>query len=198
MNLPQQLTPTNFMIATDGGTVFLMCADEGGNEHTVKLVQQMNPRRNESPDWIPGRLYFDSSLVALRSDVEAGILGLLCASLTAGTDELQRSFTARVVDFVASDLYLRFAERVKQVASEVCDPTQYTVWIACDAENRNQVIVRLARVEGIGINAARERIDHPQPLAENISASEVPEAAAKYLAAGLTVRVEPTFPWPLS
>ena len=198
MALPRRFSLLDLAIATDGGTVFVHGEDESGRKRTISLVQRVNPHRNGPSDRIPGRLYFDGELVPLRSEIEAGVLTLLRESAAREADKLTVTFTTRIIDFVVSDEYLRFAERVESVAGQATDPNRYTVWVACDAESRRQIVVQFARAEGIGLRAAQEHLDRHQPLAEGISALDVPKMAAKYLAAGLTLHVEPCFRWPLS
>lgn len=115
------------------------------------------------------------------------------AALTSGPEENMRAMTARIIDFVASEQYLQFAERVEQAADE----TRYTVRIACDAANRKQALVRLGQADGIGLQAAREMLEQRRPLAENLSALEVSKLADRYRAVGLDVEVEPAFRWKL-
>jgi hypothetical protein len=93
-----------------------------------------------------------------------------------------------------SEAYLRFAERVEQAV----DPTRYTVWVAWEPASRNQVIVRLGRVLGIGLQAAREVLDSGTPLADGVTALEVSELTGSYSAEALTLRVEPPFRWGLT
>src|SRR5262249_11505831 len=73
------------------------------------------------------------------------------AVLTRGPEENMRALTAQVIEFVESEQYLRFADRVEQAA----DKTLYTVWVAWDAASRKQVLVRLGQVDGIGLQGAR-------------------------------------------
>jgi hypothetical protein len=197
---PQKLTVTGVAICMDGGTVMLSCSDEAGGEHSVKLISRMNPHSESkrAPDWLAGRLYFDGELVAVRSEIESAVLALLREALPRERDELNQSFIARVIDYVASDEYVQFIERVARESEMMQDVTAYTVWIDSDPETRNRTIVTLARVEGIKLPQAREFIDGQKPLAKDISAPEVAKIFEKYAAAGLTLRVVPPFPWPLN
>ena len=225
MVLPAKLTVHNSAYALDGGTTVLQAADEAGGNHAVMLVQHAFPQPSPSLGALPGRLYFDGELVPMRSDLEAGLLSLLRAAevrysdprqdqgeriqlspntlilgedirqvLTRGPEDNIRALLAAVVEFVQSEAYLRFAERVERAA----DPTRYTVWVAWDANSRNQVVVRLGSVLGIGLQAARESLDSGAPLAKDATALEVSDLARRYSAEGLGLRVEPTFRWRLA
>jgi hypothetical protein len=225
MVLPAKLTVHNSAHALDGGTTVLLATDEAGRHRAVMLVQHACPQPNPSLEALPGRLYFDGELVPMRSDLEAGLLALLRSAevqyfeppneqgeriqlspnalivgedirqvLTRGPEDNIRALLAAVVEFVESEAYLRFAERVEQAA----DPTRYTVWVAWDAETRNQIVVRLGRALGIGLHAARDSLDSGAPLAKDATALEVLEIAGRYSAEGLALRVEPTFRWRLA
>lgn len=222
MRLPARLTIRNCAYALDGGTTVLQAVDEAGHEHVIKLVQHAFPQASP-PDWIPGRLYFDEELVPMRSDLEAGVLALLRAAevrfterhvpgeriqlspnalilgddirqvLTRGPEENIRALTARVIEFVESESYFWFADRVEQAA----DPTLYTVRVAWTPTTRNQVLVRLGRALGIGLHGAREMLEQGTPLAENVSALKVSELAERYAVEGVSITVEPEFRWRL-
>ncbi len=225
MMLPAKLTVHNSAYALDGGTTVLQATDEAGQDHAVMLVQHAFPQPSPSLGALPGRLYFDRELVPMRSDLEAGLVSLLRAAevrysqprhdqgehiqlspnalilgedirrvLTRGPEDNIPALLAAVVEFVGSEAYLRFAERVEQAA----DPTRYTVWVAWDAGSRNQVVVRLGRVLGIGLQAARESLDSESPLVQDATALEVSELARRYSADGLALRVEPPFRWRLA
>lgn len=224
MELPARLVVHNSAYALDGGTTVLRATDEAGREHGVMLVQHAFPQPSPSLGATPGRLYFDGELAPVRSDLEAGVLALLRAAevryseggpehgeriqlspnalilgedirqvLTRGPEENIRALLAYVVRFVESEEYLRFAERVEQAA----DPMRYSVWAAWEPATRNQVVVRLGRVLGIGLQAARVLLDRGAALAERVSALEVADLAQRYAAEGLRLRVEPAYRWPL-
>jgi hypothetical protein len=114
--------------------------------------------------------------------------------LSRGPEDNIRALVAGVVEFVESEAYLRFAERVEQAT----DTTRYTVWVAWEPATRNQVVVRLGRVLGAGLQGARQLLDSEAPLAEGATALEVSEIAQRYYAEGLTLRVEPAFRWRLA
>jgi hypothetical protein len=114
--------------------------------------------------------------------------------LTRGPEENIRLLVAQFVQFVESDEYFRFAERVDQAT----DTTKYTVWIASDSTNQKQAAVRLGRVRGDGWKSAQDFLGSNRPLAEGLSALQVIEMADRYAAEGLTLRVEPAFRWRLA
>jgi len=113
--------------------------------------------------------------------------------LSRGPEENIRALLAAVIEFVESEAYLRFAERVEQAA----DTTRYTVWVAWEPATRNEVIVRLGRRLLTGMQGARQMLDSETPLAEGVTALHVLELTERYSAEGLAVRVEPAFRWRL-
>ena len=219
---PRRLTFHNSMYLFDGGTTSLRATDEFDREHGVTLVQHAFARISPSLDLIPGRLYFDGSLVPMRSESEFEVLRLLGAAeiryiepppyegeqiqlspnalmlsdeirqtLARTPEENMRAQLASIISFVESDDYVRFAEKVEQAA----DPTLYSVWVVWESTIRNQVLVRLGRVLGIGLPAARELLDRSTPLAEEATALEVSALVDRYSAEGLNLRTEPEFRW---
>lgn len=224
MKFPTRLTIFDYQYFLDGGTTVLLAADENGNGHTAKLVQHAFPQSNPSPIGIPGRIYFDGELLPMRSDQEARLLALLRVaefryagpietegeryqlspnSLILG-DDLRRVMMSppgdnipflltEAIRFVESDEYFRFAERVDKAADE----SRYTVWPAWDSSTRSQMIVRLGSYLGIGIPAAREVLLRNAPLGEDLGALEVADMADRYAAAGIALRVEPSYRWAL-
>lgn len=215
----------NSVYALDGGTTVMRAMDEASREHVVMLVQHSCPQPSPSLEAVPGRMYFDGELVPMRSELERRVLALLRAAevrysepasdqseriqlapnalilgddnrrmLTRDPEDNIRALLAAVVQFVESYAYVLFADRVEQAA----DNTHYTVWAAWEPTTRNQVVVRLGRVLGIGLRAARELLDDEKPLAESVSALEVPELAGRYAAEGLALRVAPAFRWRLA
>jgi hypothetical protein len=222
MMLPAKLTVHNFWYALDGGTTILQTTDEAGQNHSVMLVQHAFPNANPSLRAIPGRLYFDGELVPMRSELEAGLLAILRTAeiqysepfseqgrispktlilgngirevFSRSHEDNIRALLAELIQFVESEAYLRFVERVEQAA----DPTMYTLWPAWEPTTRKQVVVRLGRVLGIGLPAACHFLDSGAPLAECVTALEVAELGRRYSAEGLVLRVEPEFRWPIS
>jgi ribosomal protein L7/L12 len=192
MILPSRLIVYSAAFALDGGTLYLMAKDEKGRERSIKLVQHGFPRRRHSCDDIPGRLYFDDNLVPMRSIFETGVMSLLKSAKSRSPDEFEQTMT-QVIEFVESDEYLRFPERIEQAA----DATLYDVWVAWDAGNRKYVIVRLSGYLGVGLRAAVEMLEQHRPIAEGITALDVSDLAERYRKAGMSVRVSPEFRWRL-
>jgi hypothetical protein len=140
MTLPSRLILYSCAYATDGGTQLLLATDEDGRQHSVRLNQHALPVSNPEDDQIPGRLYFDDKLIPIRSQAEANVLTLLRSAeiaspgfvkersprpspmLVIGQDikdfleqtplEARLAMTKAVIEFVESDEYLRFAERL--------------------------------------------------------------------------------------
>jgi hypothetical protein len=221
--LPSQLTIHDCALCLDGGTVLLGTTDEAGQKRSIMLVQHAFPQTNPI-GWVPGRLYLDDDVVPIRSPLEANILALLRAAtilvanpartddepvqlapnglilgedirqvFSRGPEENIRALLAQIIQFVDSEGYLRFAERVEQASDE----TRYTAWLITGLVPRNHVIVRLGRLLGIGMRAAREKLEGGTPVATELSALEVSDLAARYSAEGLGLRVAPPFPWRL-
>lgn len=225
MVLPTRLTVHKFAYTLDGGTTVFEATDEVGREHAVMLVQHAFPQPSPSLGATPGRLYFDGEQVPMRSELEAGVLALLRNAeirysgplpehgeriqlatnalilsedirqvLTRPPEENIRALVAEVIRFVGADAYLRFAEQVEQAEDE----TRYTVWAAWEPATRNQVIVWLGRVLGVGVQIAREMLERGAPLSEGVSALEVADLSRRYGADGLHLRVEPEYRWRLA
>ena len=168
MMLSARLTICDLAIALDGGTTYLKAIDETGREHSVTPAQHAFPRRHQPTDAIPGRLYFDDQLVPMRPEFEVEVLSLLKSPQGEGggaPDNTLQTFVARIIEFVESDPYVHFAERVEQADDE----TKYDVWLAWTAENRQQPIVRLGVFLGTGLRAAAELLETDRPLAEGAS-----------------------------
>jgi hypothetical protein len=198
--LPARLVVRECAIALDGGSIGLGCADEAGRAVAVKLVQHAFPDPARSPGEIPGRLYLDGELVPVRSETEARLLDLLRAVEVPADDgpvPVAGEFVARVVRFVASDEYLRFAERVEVAAEMAADPARYEVQVDWDEATRNRVLVRLAGVLGVSLAVARAFLTEGRPLEGGLGAAQVAGSVARYRDAGLPVRVVPPFRWRL-
>jgi len=174
-----QLTITGCTAAADGGTVGLSATDKVGAKHRIQLNQHAFPRRDEAP----GRLIFDGELVPLRSEMEVRVLSLLRAAITA--DDLVQSIVNTVVEFVESEAYLRFAERVEQAK----DTNRYDVHVVWDAATLKQSVVRLNQILRVGYLAARKLLEEHEPVARGVSALEASDVAARYRAVGLEVTV---------
>ena len=224
MQLPQTLTTCDSKYFLDGGTTILEAIDNTGCERSLMLVQHRFPTPSDGLELLPGRLYFSGELIEMRSEEESQLLHLLRTAEfqvkapkdTSGTtieiasdaivfgDDIKdvltrspvdnlRALAEKIVQYVESEAYLKFSYRVAQAI----DPNRYTVWIDWQPDNRNRVLVRLARVLGTGLPGATEFLDNETALATNATALEVGEIAAPYVAAGLTLRAEPPFPCPL-
>jgi hypothetical protein len=198
MVLPESLTVHSFWYSPDGGTTVLEASDEAGCEHVVMLVQHVSPEVTPHRDELPGRLYFDGELVPMRSDVETRVLALLRAAGTQSAGLLPdqdasdtRALLVSVIEFVESEEYLRFAERVEQAA----DTTRYTVWVVWEPATRDRVAVSLGRMLATAGKNACQLLDSAAPLAEAATALEVSELARRCSAHGLVLRVEPAFRW---
>lgn len=227
MSLPLRLTIHNYAYFLDGGTTTLYSTDEHGQGHSMTLVQHAFPRARESLDAIPGRLYFDGQLVAMRSDLERGLLDLLRSAevrhiepskflgewtplslspnaliLGEGIREVmtrsaEENIQALAAQIVAFVISDAYLRFVDQV-EQAADTTRYRVWLDWDPENRKRIIVKLGQFLGIGLDAARQFLDSDKPIAENITAIEVSELANRYQTTGLRFRIQPEYRWRLN
>jgi hypothetical protein len=99
-HVPQQL-PTTLTIYTgafalDGGTTHLSAKDAASNDHRVLLIQHAFARPDAPPQAIPGRLYFDGELIAVRSALEGALLQLLRSATVRVKDEPQAEHRDRI------------------------------------------------------------------------------------------------------
>lgn len=223
MAFPHRLTIYNSAYALDGGTMVLQATDEAGRERVVMLVQHasLQPMTLDAlpgrlyfdGELVPMRSDLENRVLALLCAAEVRYSGPfpdqdesiqlspnalildedIRQVLSRSPEDNIRALLAALVEFVESEAYLRFAERVEQAA----DTTRYTVWVAWEPATRNQVAVWLGRVLGTGWQEARQLLDSGAPLAEEATALEVSELAGRYFAQGLALRVEPTFRWRL-
>lgn len=222
MLLPLKLSIHSFRYFLDGGTTVLCAVDEAGREHTVTLSQHVFPQTDASNGFLPGRLYFDGSLVELRSLEESRILDLLrdaqvlpdarqaepaeqarlsSEAIIFSSDIQQvlsrnpmdnlRALLESIVEFVESDSYLQFAVRVMAAA----DTTKYCMWVEWEPVEHNQVLVRLARLLGTGLQAARDFLDSGEPVAAKVTGLEAAEVVRRYTEVGLRLRTEPPLAW---
>jgi hypothetical protein len=206
MLLPSQLSIRSFRYFLDGGTTVLCAVDEGGREHTVTLSQHVFPQTDACNGFLPGRLYFDGSLVEFRSLKEARILDLLRVAqvlpyprqaepaeearlsseaiilssdiqqvLSRNLTDNLRALLESIVEFVESDSYLQFAVRVMGAA----DTTAYSMWVEWEPAERNQVLVRLARLLGTGLQGARDFLDRGEPVAAKVTGLEAAEVVRR-------------------
>ena len=125
MDLPARLTVHGYGFVMDGGSIALDAKDGRGRKHEILLAQRVVP--NSGGSYIPGRLYFDGTVVEMRSAHEAKLLSLLRFSVDPPLErelpvptfavnllDTVRAFVVRVVQFVESEEYLRFQDGVKE------------------------------------------------------------------------------------
>jgi hypothetical protein len=147
--LPSRIVVRDSAYALDGGTIHLRATDERGRELSILLVQHAFPQASPSMDLIPGRLYFGSKLVPIRSELEERVLRLLSEAevqappppppqpprkntLIVGDDikafmsrtpeENCRAFLREIVEFVRSERYVTFAAEVERAAQRHAEP----------------------------------------------------------------------------
>ena len=77
MKIPSTLTILNGAFATDGGSISLLLSDPHGQKHNVLLTQHLLPPSGLPGERISGRLYFNGSLVEVRSKDELSIISAL-------------------------------------------------------------------------------------------------------------------------
>ena len=77
MNIPSTITILNGAFATDGGSISLRLSDPHGSKHNVLLSQHLLPYSGFPGERIPGRLFFNGSLVEIRSKDELAIISAL-------------------------------------------------------------------------------------------------------------------------
>lgn len=143
---PRRIVVLDFAYALDGGTIHLQATDELGRELGILLVQHAYPQASPSMKLIPGRLYFCSQLVPIRSKLEERVLRLLSEAevraphtqqprknmLILGDDikavasqtpeENCRAFLREIVEFVRSERYITFAAEIEQAAEKHPNP----------------------------------------------------------------------------
>ena len=129
MNLPAKLTTYGTAYVLDGGSILLNVRDEHGRSHEIFLAQ--NAFLHSTSSMLPGRLYFNKTLVEIRSEDEARLMSLLRESVEppleasvptplAAVDlaDPDRVYVSRVVHFVESDEYLRIPDQLKRTEQE--------------------------------------------------------------------------------
>jgi hypothetical protein len=129
-SLPNRIVIRDFSFCFDGGTFTLIAIDDSGHEHYVTLA---TPLWTGSSTFHAGRLYFDSTLVPMRSELEGRILKLLSDAtidlppspplmrsegmavsadlkkfFESTPDDNARDFVLTILERVQSDNYLRF------------------------------------------------------------------------------------------
>jgi hypothetical protein len=129
--LPIRIIVRDCALTLDGGTIHLFATDEAGHQVSIMLATSLPG----SSMRVAGRLYFDGSLVPMRSEQEARILKLLSQAtvqvprlppsgrrsrmaiigedikefLEQTPEENCRAFIRKIVESVQSESYLRFA-----------------------------------------------------------------------------------------
>lgn len=63
--------------ATDGGSISILILDDKGHKHSVLLSQHLLPPSGHAYERKPGRLYFDGTIVDIRSEEESAIVSAL-------------------------------------------------------------------------------------------------------------------------
>ena len=63
--------------ATDGGSISILTQDDEGHKHSVLLSQHLLPPSGFANEHKPGRLYFDGTIVVIRSEEESAIVSAL-------------------------------------------------------------------------------------------------------------------------
>ncbi len=77
MNIPSAITILNGAFASDGGSVSLLLSDALGHKHNVLLSQHLLPPGGYPGERLSGRLFFDGSLVEIRSVDELTVISAL-------------------------------------------------------------------------------------------------------------------------
>jgi hypothetical protein len=196
MKFPKQFTITSCAIAMDGGTRALTVLGENSQEHCVILGKRILRTAGDIEKPLTGRMYFDDELIPIRSTEEAELLELLrTAKIEVDeSEEILRSSAVAIIEFVESDLYLWYAERIKMFQDE----TRYTVWLTWDARSYLRTLARFRQANGLGMSAARELMELGNPIAADITAVEVADLVEKYADNSMSWRIEPEYPWRLS
>jgi len=76
MNIPDSFVIEDGAYAMDGGTIAINVRAPEGDEHNILLRQHMFTQVSD-PDRLPGRLYFDGTLVPVREECESQIIKIL-------------------------------------------------------------------------------------------------------------------------
>jgi hypothetical protein len=143
--MPTRLTIHDGAYALDGGTTHLSASDENGKEHEVLLIQHAFAAPDAPPESVPGRVYFNGEIVAVRSATEAYLMELLrnasvqvedqpepeprdrispnaiilgddIKRVVQGTPEQNlRAMLQGIVDYVLSNDYVNFAAKMDKM-----------------------------------------------------------------------------------
>jgi len=76
MKIPDSFVIEDGAYAMDGGTIAINVRDPEGNRHDIVLRQHMFTEVSD-PDRLPGRLYFDGTLIPVREEWENQVLKAL-------------------------------------------------------------------------------------------------------------------------
>jgi hypothetical protein len=76
MKIPDSFLIEDGAYAMDGGSIAIHLRDLEGDEHDIVLRQHMFTEVND-PDRLPGRLYFDGTLIPVRDEWESQIIRAL-------------------------------------------------------------------------------------------------------------------------
>ena len=79
MDLPEKITLVDDFYFTDGGSIVLLVEEPGGARRQITLGQHRFLEYYD-PNVLPGRLYWESQLVPVRSKLEDRLIALLQAS----------------------------------------------------------------------------------------------------------------------
>jgi hypothetical protein len=148
-SFPRRIVVRDSAYALDGGTNHLRATDQRGRELGILLVQHALPQASPSMGVIPGRLYFGSQLVPIRSELEERVLRLLSeaevqappppppqpprknmmvigddikAFMSRTPEENCRAFLREIVEFVRSERYVTFAAEVDRADQSRAEP----------------------------------------------------------------------------
>ncbi len=76
MDIPEKITLVDGYYFTDGGSIVLIAETPDSNRRQITLGQHRILEYYD-PNVLPGRLYWDSQLVPVRSELEADLIALL-------------------------------------------------------------------------------------------------------------------------
>ena len=94
MSIPSTVIILSGAFATDGGSISLLLSDPHGHKHNVLLSQHLLPPSGFPGERIPGRLYFNGSLVEIRSQDELTIISALKKASIKTPTPKKNSFNA--------------------------------------------------------------------------------------------------------
>lgn len=103
VGIPTRLVVNECAMKLDGGTVCVVAVDEHGCQHSIQLVTPL------PSTYASGRLYLNSELVPIRSELEARILKLLAEAKITADDQPPSVSTGQI--YTASSDIAGFFER---------------------------------------------------------------------------------------